>query len=256
MNNKIHIPSCRSVLFIITGVSNAADLNVVIDNINAQKNITKNIVVVTDSAINIDLISNHQNSKLSLHLIRHEDLTVSLLNIIRDSQEEYVSFWFKNQWSHTNRIELQLKQVERTYKLVCILNYTLMYDVELDIAAVSPRFLNFTTALWEKQYLYHLGHEGIQLAIGKNLDVSPDALKKLSPLAMPYLMINFDEYECRSRAPYYQYLWDSFIPVDEKLSALIRKVKDVNINTDKLSKSLGAAKAIIEYSLSRGNVFL
>ncbi|WP_039912249.1 hypothetical protein [Cellvibrio mixtus] len=247
----------RSVLFIVIDTPREIDLQYIINNINSQKNIHQKIAIITKGQINLGL-SNENSNNTFIYGSNNEDLNSLINSIIIESSEEYVSFWFKGQWSHTSRIIYQIENMERTHKAISVLNYTLMYEKNLKMAAVSPRFLNFTSSLWKKNYLLELGCTGISLATGKTLDVSGDILKRISPVTLPYLLIIFDEDQSQSRDARYEYIWDSFIPVSDNLLNLINGIERIDVYTDGLSKALEIPKAIenIEYAFTRGEILL
>ncbi|HTF98529.1 MAG TPA: hypothetical protein VL995_20480 [Cellvibrio sp.] len=247
----------KSVLFIVIDTSREIDLQYIINNINSQKNIIQKIAIITEEKINLEL-SNENSNNTFTYLSKKEDLNSLINSVLIESSEEYVSFWFRGQWSHTNRIIYQIESMEKTHKAISVLNYTLMHEKNLKMTAVSPRFLNFTSSLWKKNYLLELGCVGISLATGKTLDVSPSILKRISPVTLPYLLIIFDEDQNHSRDSRYQYIWDSFIPVTDNLLNLINGIERVDVCTYSISKNLEAPKAIknIEYALTRGENLL
>ncbi len=247
----------KSVLFIVIDTPGEIDLQYIINNINSQKNISQKIAIITKEKINLGL-SNENSSNTFIYSSNKKDLNSLINSIVIESSEEYVSFWFKGQWSHTSRIIYQIEDMERTHKAVSVLNYTLMYEKNLKMAAVSPRFLNFTSSLWKKNYLLELGCTGISLAAGKTLDVSPDILKRISPVTLPYLLIIFDEDQSQLRDSRYQYIWDSFITVNDSLLNLINGIERIDVYTDDISKALENPKVIesIEYAFARGESLL
>lgn len=227
----------------------------VLSNIDEQNHKYKKVVVIHRSdRFKINLL----DREMEILTTQGEPSSQLILDTVLKNTAGFVSFWFDTHWSHRSRLSSQITAMRDKHKQCSVLMHSLLIDVKTKQVLVSPRYLNFKTALWCRDFSKDMAEKVVALTMGNYSPYEYDAKlwNAIAPVSTPQLCMQ--ECTLNKAVTNQDEIWHLATPLRDEVGSAIwgyySNVDDSRVLSDYLDEK--SIKSTFNYAQLSGDILL